>query len=139
MGIRFLIEDDSGFSRRAMRKMLEEHRNVVPKSGAVIAGESKILVQADRAVIGEAADGEEAVQQYRRLSPDIVMMDITMPQMDGLEALNSMACVIMVTARRKGTGGRSGQVRRQGLCPEAPQSGDHLPNDRKVPGVLMPR
>lgn len=107
MGIRFLIVDDSGFSRNAMRKILEKHRNVVPKSGAVIAGESKIVVHADREVIGEAADGEEAIQQYRSLNPDIVMMDITMPQMDGLDALkrimaiNSMACVIMVTALRE--------------------------------------
>lgn len=107
MGIRFLIVDDSSFSRVVMRKVIEGHRNVLPKSGAVVVGESKIVVQADWEVIGEAANGEEAVEQYRALNPDIVMMDITMPKMDGLDALkrimdiNSEACVIMVTALRE--------------------------------------
>lgn len=37
-------------------------------------------------VVGEAGNGEEAVQQYRKLKPDLVIMDITMPVMNGIEA-----------------------------------------------------
>jgi len=42
--------------------------------------------QADLEVVGEAADGEEAVRQARELSPDVVLMDIRMPRLDGIEA-----------------------------------------------------
>lgn len=46
-----------------------------------------ILVNSGRyEVAGEAANGEEAVAQYRALKPDLVTMDIVMPQMDGIEA-----------------------------------------------------
>ena len=46
-----------------------------------------ILVNSGRyEVAGEAANGEEAVAQYRALRPDLVTMDIVMPQMDGIEA-----------------------------------------------------
>lgn len=39
-------------------------------------------------VVGEASDGLEAVEMYESLKPDIVLMDITMPNMNGLEAVN---------------------------------------------------
>ncbi len=42
--------------------------------------------QSDIEVVAEAADGEEAVRKSREFAPDIVLMDITMPQMSGLEA-----------------------------------------------------
>lgn len=46
-----------------------------------------ILVNSGRFdVIGEASNGEEAVQQFLALHPDLVTMDIVMPQMDGIEA-----------------------------------------------------
>ena len=46
-----------------------------------------ILVNSGRfEVIGEASNGEEAVQQFLALHPDLVTMDIVMPQMDGIEA-----------------------------------------------------
>jgi PAS domain S-box-containing protein len=50
-------------------------------------GLSTILkLQADVEVVGEAADGEEAVEKARRLQPDVILMDISLPKMDGLEA-----------------------------------------------------
>ncbi len=47
---------------------------------------SDILKEAHYQVVGEAADGTEAVAMYERLRPDIVTMDIVMPQMSGIEA-----------------------------------------------------
>ena len=68
-----LIADDSMF----MRKRL-----------------SDILTEAGHQVIGEAEDGEEAIQLFSRLSPDLTMLDITMPERNGMGALNA----IMVSA-----------------------------------------
>ncbi len=61
-----LVVDDAMF----MRAMI---RDILVNSGAY-------------EVVGEAANGQEAVEQYRSLSPDLVTMDIVMPQMDGIEA-----------------------------------------------------
>lgn len=47
----------------------------------------KLSNQGQYAVVGEAADGLEAVQQARLLQPDLVILDMAMPGMDGLEAL----------------------------------------------------
>jgi len=53
----------------------------------VRVGLAKILeAKSDFEVVGEAGDGAEAVQAVRRLQPDVVLMDIRMPRMDGLEA-----------------------------------------------------
>ncbi|MBF0188209.1 MAG: response regulator [Magnetococcales bacterium] len=55
-------------------------------------------------VVGEAENGEEGVKQFQELSPDIVLLDIEMPVMDGITALKSImrsnpdACVIMLTS-----------------------------------------
>ena len=64
-----------------------------------------ILVNSGRyEVVGEAANGEEAIQQYSALSPHLVTMDIVMPQMDGIEAckeiikLDPKARVVMCSA-----------------------------------------
>lgn len=63
-----------------------------------------ILLDEGHEVIGEAVNGKEGVEKYQELHPDITTMDITMPVMDGLEALrqikeyDSNAKVIMVTA-----------------------------------------
>lgn len=63
---RILITDDATF----MRMML---KNIIAKTG--------------HEVVGEAGNGLEAIQKYDELKPDIVTMDITMPEMDGIEAV----------------------------------------------------
>lgn len=64
--IRILIADDHAILREGIRALL--------------------AFQGDMEVVGEAADGSEAIQQCRRLHPDIVLMDIAMPGLGGLEA-----------------------------------------------------
>jgi DNA-binding NarL/FixJ family response regulator len=64
--IRILLADDQTLVRDGFRSILEH--------------------EPDLEVVGEAADGREAVESARRLNPDVVLMDIRMPVMDGLEA-----------------------------------------------------
>jgi DNA-binding NarL/FixJ family response regulator len=52
----------------------------------VRAGFRKLLEAADIEVVGEAADGQQAVDRARRLRPTLVLMDIRMPRLDGIEA-----------------------------------------------------
>ncbi|PTQ52658.1 MAG: Chemotaxis regulator - transmits chemoreceptor signals to flagelllar motor components CheY [Brockia lithotrophica] len=83
MSKRILVVDDAAF----MRMMLKD-----------------ILKRGGYEVVGEAANGVEAVALYRELRPDLVTMDITMPEMDGIAALKQIrtldpeAKVIMVSA-----------------------------------------
>jgi len=78
-----LIVDDAAFMRLTIRKMLE-------KNGIE--------------VVGEAENGIEAISEYNKLKPDLVTMDITMPEMTGIDALkeimkqDSKARIIMITA-----------------------------------------
>ena len=78
-----LIVDDSKISRRVLKDMLERHGHTI---------------------VSEAANGQEAYNDYGKLHPDIVTMDITMPVMDGIESLKLIhksypeAKVIMITA-----------------------------------------
>jgi DNA-binding NarL/FixJ family response regulator len=66
MSVRVLLADDQPLIRAGFRMLLEE--------------------QPDIAVIGEAADGAEAVRLTRQLRPDVVLMDVRMPGTDGIEA-----------------------------------------------------
>jgi two-component system, chemotaxis family, chemotaxis protein CheY len=81
--IRYLVVDDSVFARKNVTKMIES-----------FGGE----------VAGEAGDGCTAITEYERTQPDIVLMDITMPQMEGIEAAeriirqNPSARVVMVSS-----------------------------------------
>ena len=51
---------------------------------------SDILSKAGYEIAGEAGDGKEAVEEYRKLKPDLITLDITMPGMDGIEALKAI-------------------------------------------------
>jgi two-component system chemotaxis response regulator CheY len=81
--IRFLVVDDSIFARKNLTKMID-----------LFGGE----------LAGEAGDGCTAITEYNRTLPDIVLMDITMPQMEGIEAVerivrqHSDARIIMVSS-----------------------------------------
>lgn len=50
----------------------------------------RILVEGGYSVVGEAANGEQAVSLYRQLKPDLVFMDITMPEMNGIDAVRTI-------------------------------------------------
>ncbi len=83
MATRVLVVDDAKF----MRHMLKN-----------------ILTDIGWEVVGEAADGNEAAEQYKSLKPDVVTMDIVMPNASGLDALKEIrafdpdAKVVMISA-----------------------------------------
>jgi two-component system chemotaxis response regulator CheY len=52
--------------------------------------QKEVLTEGGYQIVGEAADGREAVQKYRDLAPDAVILDITMPGMNGLAALQEI-------------------------------------------------
>jgi two-component system chemotaxis response regulator CheY len=79
-----------------------------------------ILIKNGYDVIGEATNGYEAIEKYQELHPDITTMDITMPELDGIEALkkiieiNRNAKVIMCSAM--GQQGIVVEAIKQGAC-----------------------
>lgn len=83
MGKTVLIADDAMFIRASLKKILEN-------SGY--------------RVVAEAENGRDAVEKYKKTLPDLVTMDITMPEMDGIEALDKIieinpdAKVVMISA-----------------------------------------
>ena len=72
MSKKVLIVDDAAF----MRMMIKD-----------------ILTKNGFDVVGEAADGVQAIEKYKELTPDLVTMDITMPEMDGIAALKEIKSI----------------------------------------------
>ncbi len=66
---KILVVDDAAFMRKTLKMMFEKNNCTV---------------------IGEAEDGEQALKQINVLKPDVVTLDITMPNMDGLECLSEI-------------------------------------------------
>ena len=69
MGKQVLIVDDASF----MRMMIKD-----------------ILTKNGYEVVGEAENGNKALEKYKELKPDLVLMDITMPEVDGISALKNI-------------------------------------------------
>ncbi len=83
MAHKVLVCDDSTFMRQKIKQVLEE---------------------AGYEVVGEAGTGVEVIAKYQELSPDLVTMDVVMPEKSGVEAVqeimrgNAEACIIMCSA-----------------------------------------
>ena len=69
--IRVLVADDQALMRAGFRMILDAQDDIV--------------------VVGEAIDGEDAIRQFERVGPDVVVMDVRMPTMDGIEATRRLA------------------------------------------------
>ncbi len=69
--VRILLADDHPIFRDGLRRLLE--------------------AEPDLKVVGEACDGAEAVKMARQLKPDLMLLDLAMPRMPGLEALREMS------------------------------------------------
>lgn len=86
LGRRIMLVDDAPFMRKMQREMLED---------------------AGFEIVGEAVNGNQAVEQYKQLSPDIIILDIVMPELDGISAarkiksINSDACIVICSAFSK--------------------------------------
>lgn len=81
--VRYLVVDDSVFARKNLIRMVESFGGKI---------------------VGEAGDGVTAISEYDKAQPDIVLMDITMPQMEGIEAAEQIvrqhpeARIVMVSS-----------------------------------------
>jgi two-component system nitrate/nitrite response regulator NarL len=91
------MEAASALPLRVSVLIADDHELFVEALDAILAADDRI------AVVGHAKDGNEAVECARKLHPDVVLMDISMPSMDGIEATvrireeRAGACVLMLT------------------------------------------
>ena len=76
--IRLLLADDHVITRQGIRRLLED--------------------EADLEVIGEASNGEEAVHMATEMKPDVILMDIAMPKLNGIEATRQIKLTFPTTA-----------------------------------------
>ena len=80
---RVLVADDASFMRQMIREIIEAEGHEV---------------------VGEASDGDEVVEEFKRLQPDVTTMDIVMPRRSGIDAVKGIidldpgACVVMCSA-----------------------------------------
>ena len=80
MGARILVVDDAAFTRGTM---------------------SEILKKGGYEVCGEAENGKEAVEMYKRLRPDVVTMDIVMPEIDGMDGIAALRKIIEIDPKAR--------------------------------------
>jgi DNA-binding NarL/FixJ family response regulator len=116
--IRVLVADDHALTRRSISSFLSQ--------------------QNDFAICGEAADGVQAVEQARNLAPDVIVMDLSMPRMDGLTAArvirqeNPSAQIVMISLQEPNVLKEISS--RQGLAfvDKANLAGDLIPTLRHI-------
>jgi DNA-binding NarL/FixJ family response regulator len=109
--LRLLVADDHKIFRQGIKKLLDE--------------------ESDLSIVGEAADGREAVQKATELKPDVILMDIAMANLNGLEATKKIkkvlpsARVIMLTMHKNEEyilqsfqAGASGYILKEGAVEE---------------------
>ena len=102
MTVRIVMVDDHEVVRAGMRLMLEDDGNIE--------------------IVGECDNGQDAIKMAAELKPDVVVMDITMPEMNGIEATRRIkqaspeVAVLALTIHE----GCCGQAHR-GMCPNAPR------------------
>ena len=97
--------DDGGFIVRA-RLPLDTARVIrvlLADDQALVRGGFRLILDAepDLDVVGEAGDGEEAVARAVETQPDVVLMDIRMPELDGIEATRRLLGQLDATARAR--------------------------------------
>ena len=88
---------NGGANNRIRVLIADDHRLFAEALEAILGADRRIEV------VGTAGDGKEAVELFERLDPDVVLLDISMPVMDGIEAARAIrgargsACILMLT------------------------------------------
>lgn len=74
MAVRILIADDDAAIRRLLRRLIENH--------------------VDWSVCGDALDGQDAIEKASQMDPDVIVLDLAMPQMNGLQAAREISRIL---------------------------------------------